>query len=185
MILVLLEWGKDALSSKVKKDNCWSEQSPENRLYRLFRFLWATRYTYQVTKVGIQCCILCFQRGWFSSWFEFASRVIFLVFLTFSHLTLVTETPGPRCIQNYLQVQNKMPINHIRHWRPFVNSAPLSWMQVHAEALRTRTNVVYFRVMRRLCRREWNWLCENQHTMTTDKGSRRVTSYSNSVLPLN
>ena len=22
-------WGKDALSSKVKKDNCWSEQSPE------------------------------------------------------------------------------------------------------------------------------------------------------------
>ena len=25
MILVLLEWGKNALSSKVKKDNCWSE----------------------------------------------------------------------------------------------------------------------------------------------------------------
>ena len=29
MILVLLWWRKDALSSKVKKDNCWSEQSPE------------------------------------------------------------------------------------------------------------------------------------------------------------
>ena len=36
--------GKNALSSKVKKDYCWSEQSPENRLYGLFRFLWATRY---------------------------------------------------------------------------------------------------------------------------------------------
>ena len=29
MILVLLYWGKDALSSKVKKDYCWLEQSPE------------------------------------------------------------------------------------------------------------------------------------------------------------
>ena len=30
MILVLLQWGKDALSSLVKKDyNCWSEQSPK------------------------------------------------------------------------------------------------------------------------------------------------------------
>ena len=37
MILVLLKRGKDALSTKVKKDNCWSEQSPENQLYRLFR----------------------------------------------------------------------------------------------------------------------------------------------------
>ena len=29
MILVLLKWGKDALSSKVEKNNCWSEQSPK------------------------------------------------------------------------------------------------------------------------------------------------------------
>ena len=29
----------------MKEDDCWSEQSPENRLYRLFRFLWATRYS--------------------------------------------------------------------------------------------------------------------------------------------
>ena len=29
---------------------------------------------------------------------------------------------------------------------------------VHALLLRMHTNVVYFRVMRRLCRREWNWL---------------------------
>ena len=28
MILELLQWREDALSSKVKKDNCWSEQSP-------------------------------------------------------------------------------------------------------------------------------------------------------------
>ena len=32
MILVLLQWGKDALSSQVKKDNCWSEQSPEKSI---------------------------------------------------------------------------------------------------------------------------------------------------------
>ena len=27
-----------------EKDDCWSEQSPENRLYRLFRFFRATRH---------------------------------------------------------------------------------------------------------------------------------------------
>ena len=41
MILVLLLRGKDALSSKVKKDNCWLEQNPENWL---FRYFWDTRY---------------------------------------------------------------------------------------------------------------------------------------------
>ena len=35
----------------------------------------------------------------------------------------------------------------IRYWRPFVTSAPLSRMPVHAEPLRMRTNVVYFRVI--------------------------------------
>ena len=70
----------------------------------------------------------------------------------------------------------------IRYWRLFVTSAPLSWMQVHAEPLRMCTNVVYFRVMRRLYHRKWNWLCVNQQTMTTDKGSRWVMSYSNSAL---
>ena len=29
MILVLLQWGKEVLSSKVKKDNCWLEQIPK------------------------------------------------------------------------------------------------------------------------------------------------------------
>ena len=29
----------------------------------------------------------------------------------------------------------------------------------HALLLHMHTNVVYFRVMRRLCRRKWNWLC--------------------------
>ena len=49
----------------------------------------------------------------------------------------------------------------IRYWRPFVTSAPLSLMPVHAEPLRMRTNVVYFRVMQRLYRCEWNWLWVN------------------------
>ena len=38
----------------------------------------------------------------------------------------------------------------MRYRREFVTSAPLSWMPVHAEPLRMRTNVVYFRVIRRL-----------------------------------
>ena len=49
-------------------------------------------------------------------------------------------------------------------------SAPLSSMPVHAEPLRMRTNVVYFRVMRRLYRREWNWLCVNQHPWQRTRG---------------
>ena len=80
-----------------------------------------------------------------------------------------------------ISIAKRLRPQTIRYWRPFVTSAPLSWMQVHAEPLRMRTDVVYFRVMRRLYRREWNWLCVNQQTMTTDKGSRRMTSYSNSV----
>ena len=38
----------------------------------------------------------------------------------------------------------------IRYRREFVTSAPLTWMPVHAEPLRMRTNVVYF----------WPWLSE-------------------------
>ena len=63
---------------------------------------------------------------------------------------------------------------------------------VHALLLRMRTNVVYFRVMRRLCRREWNWLwnwqCVNLHpwqrTRDRDHGVWRLTLTSdfNSVL---
>ena len=49
------------------------------------------------------------------------------------------------------------------------------------------TNVVYFRVMWRLCRREWNWLwnwCVKQHSWDPwqwTMWSRRVTSDFNSV----
>ena len=55
---------------------------------------------------------------------------------------------------------------------------------VHALLLRMHTNVVYFRVMRRLCRYEWNWLwnwrCVNQHLWdpwqrTRDHGVWRLT----------
>ena len=48
-------------------------------------------------------------------------------------------------------------------------------------------DVVDFRVMRRLCRREWNWLWREptfMGSMTTDTWSRRVTSDFNSVLHL-
>ena len=41
MILVWLSWGKDALYSKVKKDKCWSEQSPK---ISIVPFFGATRY---------------------------------------------------------------------------------------------------------------------------------------------
>ena len=60
---------------------------------------------------------------------------------------------------------------------------------VHALLLRMHTNVVIFRVMRRLCGREWNWLwnwrCVNQHSWDPwqrTTWSRRVTSDFNSVL---
>ena len=48
---------------------------------------------------------------------------------------------------------------------------------VHAFLLRMHTNVVYFRVMRRLCRREWNWRCVNLHPWqrTRDHGVWRLT----------
>ena len=56
-------------------------------------------------------------------------------------------------------------------------------VMAHALLLRMCTNVVYFRVMRRLCRREWNWLwnwrCVNQHSWDPwqrTTWSRRVTS---------
>ena len=54
---------------------------------------------------------------------------------------------------------------------------------VHALPLRMCTNVVDFRVMRRLCLREWNWLwnwlCVNQHSWdpwqrTSDQGVWRL-----------
>ena len=72
----------------------------------------------------------------------------------------------------------------MRYWSPNVTSAPLSWKAllswkaVHAEPLRMRTNVVDFRVMRRLYRREWNWLCVNQHPWqrTRGHGVWRLTS---------
>ena len=59
---------------------------------------------------------------------------------------------------------------------------------VHALLLRMHANVVYFRVMRKLCRREWNWLwnwrCVNQHSWDPwqwTTWSRRVTCNFNSV----
>ena len=58
----------------------------------------------------------------------------------------------------------------MRYWREFVTSAPLSWLPVHAEPLRMCTNVVYFRVIRRMYRRKWNWLCVNQHPWQRTRG---------------
>ena len=62
---------------------------------------------------------------------------------------------------------------------------------VYALLLRMHTNVVDFRVMRRLCRREWNWQWNwqsvNQHSWDPRQRttwSRRVTSDFNSVLSI-
>ena len=67
--------------------------------------------------------------------------------------------------------------------REFVTSAPLSWMPVHAEPLRMRTNVEDFRVIRRLYCREWNLLCVNQHPWqrTRGHGEWRRTSIAHSI----
>ena len=68
--------------------------------------------------------------------------------------------------------------------KPKRHSLRCDSFMVHALLLRMRTNVVYFRVMRRLCRREWNWLwnrlCVNQHSWdpwqrTRDYGVWRLT----------
>ena len=57
-------------------------------------------------------------------------------------------------------------------------------MLVHAEPLRMRTNVVYFWVIRRLYRREWNWLCNCvNHIFNRRRGHGEWQKYSNSVLP--
>ena len=57
---------------------------------------------------------------------------------------------------------------------------------VHALLLRMHTNVVYFRAMRRPCRREWNWLwnwqCVNQQSWdpwqrTRDHGVWRIGGF--------
>ena len=66
----------------------------------------------------------------------------------------------------------------MRYRREFVSSAPLSCHAGSRGPMRMRTNVVYFRVMRRLYRREWNWLCVNQHPWqrTRGHGVWRLTS---------
>ena len=60
----------------------------------------------------------------------------------------------------------------------------ISWFTRDALPLRMHTNVVDFRVMRRLCRREWNWQSVNQHSWDPRQRttwSRRVTSDFNSL----
>ena len=68
--------------------------------------------------------------------------------------------------------------------KPKRHSLRCHGFMVHALLLRMHTNVVYFRVMRRLCRCErnwlWNWRCVNQHSWdpwqrTRDHGVWRLT----------
>ena len=65
--------------------------------------------------------------------------------------------------------------------KPKRHSLRCHGFMVHALPLRMHTNVVYFRVMRKLCRREWNWLwnwrCVNLHPWqrTRDHGVWRLT----------
>ena len=67
--------------------------------------------------------------------------------------------------------------------KPKRHSLRCHGFMVHALLLRMRTNIVYFRVMRRLYCREWNWLCVNQHPWqrTRDHGVWRMNDF-NSVL---
>ena len=72
--------------------------------------------------------------------------------------------------------------------KPKCHSLRCHDFMVHALLLRMHTNVVYFKVMRRLCRREWNWLwnwrCVNQHSWDPwqrTMWSRRVMSDFNSI----
>ena len=72
------------------------------------------------------------------------------------------------------QIHQYYTVALIRYWRPFVTSAPLSCHAGSRGPMRMCTNVVYFRVMRRLYRREWNWLwnwlCVNQHPWQRTRG---------------
>ena len=73
------------------------------------------------------------------------------------------------------------PPEHNTLLKPKRHSLRCHGFMVHALLLRMHTNVVYFRVMRRLCRREWNWpwnwRCVNLHPWqrTRDHGVWRLT----------
>ena len=72
--------------------------------------------------------------------------------------------------------------------KPKRHSAPLSCIAGSRGLMRMRTNIVYFRVMRRLyCRKWnllWNWLCVNLHPWqrTHDHGVWRLTITAYSAL---
>ena len=50
--------------------NCWLEQSPENRLYRPFRYFWATLY---------RCCMSTIMRNCYCTYFIFSSEEGFIM----------------------------------------------------------------------------------------------------------
>ena len=94
-------------------------------------------------------------------------------------LKLIREAPA--------LVSGKLDFDHTL-WKPKRHSLRCHDFMVHASLLRMCTNVVYFRVMQRLCRREWTWLwnwrCVNQHPWDPwqrTMWSRRVMSDFNSV----
>ena len=62
----------------------------------------------------------------------------------------------------------------IRCWSPNVTRSVVIVSWFTRNYWRMRTNVVYFRVMRRLCHCEWNWLCVSQHPWqrTCDHGNQ-------------
>ena len=63
---------------------------------------------------------------------------------------------------------------HVEYsWNSVINTlldAVRHFRSIVTEPLRMRTNVVYFRVMRRLYHRKWNWLCVNQHPWQRTRG---------------
>ena len=93
----------------------------------------------------------------------------------------VVSTLPSVCLQNQCTLHNTL-LKSKRH------SLRCHDFLVHAYLLRMCTNVVDFRVMRRLCSREWNrqrnWQSVNQHSWDPwqwTTWSRRVTSDFNSV----
>ena len=65
--------------------NCWLEQSPENRLYRPFRYFWATLYRVKLSNPLIILNFSLFFLSFFPSFLSF-----FLSFFLYSSLSVIS-----------------------------------------------------------------------------------------------
>ena len=95
----------------------------------------------------------------------------------FATCSLISGLNDDAVTSNYIVQPSRANIA-MRYRREFVTSAPMSCHASSRGPMRMRTNVVDFRVMQRLYRRKWNWLCVNQHPWqrTRGHGVWRLTS---------